>query len=123
MDGLTINEASETTGWSSRMLRYIEREGLIAPRRSASGYRLYGAEELQRLRTLRELLAEHEVSLGEVGFVLRMGREAALRNAVESWLKARPSRPTDVEASDWLRFEQDKHERLLAEARLLTTTN
>ena len=46
MDGLTINEASETTGWSSRMLRYIEREGLIAPRRSPSGYRLYGAEEL-----------------------------------------------------------------------------
>ena len=45
MDGLTINEASETTGWSSRMLRYIEREGLIAPRRSPSGYRLYGAED------------------------------------------------------------------------------
>lgn len=123
MDGLTINEAAETTGWSSRMLRYIEREGLIAPRRSSSGYRLYGAEELQRLRTLRELLAEHEVSLGEVGFVLRMNREEALRGAVESWLETRPSKPDDVEASDWLSFEQDKHERLLAEARLITTTN
>ena len=42
MDGLTINEAAETTGWSPRMLRYIEREGLIEPRRSDSGYRLYG---------------------------------------------------------------------------------
>lgn len=42
MDGLTINEAAETTGWSARMLRYIEREGLIAPRRSDAGYRLYG---------------------------------------------------------------------------------
>ena len=72
MDGLTINEASETTGWSSRMLRYIEREGLIAPRRSPSGYRLYGAEELQRLRTLRELLSQHDLSLGDVGFARRL---------------------------------------------------
>ncbi len=123
MDGLTINEAATTTGWSSRMLRYVEREGLIAPRRSDSGYRLYGPEELQRLRTLRELLADHEVSLGEVGFVLRLSRDGALKSAVDGWLAARPRRPDDVEASDWLRFEQDKHERLLAEARLITTTH
>jgi len=122
MDGLTINEAAETTGWSSRMLRYIEREGLIAPRRSDSGYRLYGAEELQRLRTLRELLGEHELSLGDMGFALRLDRDGSLRAAVDSWLAARPSRPADVPASDWLRFEQDKHQRLLAKAGELTTT-
>ncbi len=29
MEGLTINEAAETTGWSPRMLRYIESAGLI----------------------------------------------------------------------------------------------
>ena len=57
MDGLTINEAAETTGWSPRMLRYVEQAGLVAPARSASGYRLYRAPELQRLRTLKELLA------------------------------------------------------------------
>ena len=56
MEGLTINQAAETTGWSPRMLRYIENAGLIEPARTPSGYRLYGAEELQRLRTLRELL-------------------------------------------------------------------
>jgi MerR family copper efflux transcriptional regulator len=116
MDGLTINEASETTGWSSRMLRYIEREGLIAPRRSPSGYRLYGAEELQRLRTLRELLSEHDLSLGDVGFARRLNDDRPLSAAVESWLEAAPSRPADVPASDWLRFEQEKHERLLAKA-------
>ena len=27
MDALTINEAAETTGWSPRMLRYVERLG------------------------------------------------------------------------------------------------
>jgi DNA-binding transcriptional MerR regulator len=57
MDALTINEAAETTGWSPRMLRYVERVGLVEPARSGSGYRLYGPAELQRLRTLRVLLA------------------------------------------------------------------
>jgi MerR family transcriptional regulator, copper efflux regulator len=114
MAGLTINEAAETTGWSARMLRYIEREGLIEPARSSSGYRLYGPEELQRLRTLRELLAEHEISLGDVGFAARIRRESGLRGAVETWLAAEPQRPEGVTANDWLRFEQQKHERLLA---------
>ena len=114
MNGLTIHEAAETTGWSSRMLRYIEREGLIAPRRSASGYRLYGAEELQRLRTLRGLLSDHELSLSDVGFALRMNREEDMKEAVRAWLEANPRRPEGVPASDWLRFEQEKHERLLA---------
>jgi MerR family transcriptional regulator, copper efflux regulator len=114
MDGLTINEAAETTGWSPRMLRYIERSGLIEPRRSPAGYRLYGAGELQRLRTLRELLAEHDMSLGDVGFALRQQREPALQQAVEAWLQTTPSRPDDVPAGDWLRWEQTKHERLLA---------
>jgi MerR family transcriptional regulator, copper efflux regulator len=114
MAGLTINEAAETTGWSARMLRYIEREGLIEPARSSSGYRLYGPEELQRLRTLRELLAEYEISLGDVGFAARLRRESELRGAVEMWLAAEPRRPEGVTANDWLRFEQQKHERLLA---------
>jgi len=116
MDGLTIQEAAATTGWSSRMLRYIEREGLIAPRRSSSGYRLYGPEELQRLRTLRELLQDHEMSLGDAGFALRLNRESDLKDAVEAWFQANASRPDDVPASDWLRWEQEKHQRLLAEA-------
>ncbi len=113
MAALTINEAAETTGWSARMLRYIEREGLIEPSRSAAGYRLYGPEALQRLRTLRELLAEHDLSLGDVGFALRMRRDVDMRAAVEAWLEAEPERPEGVAADDWLRFEQQKHERLL----------
>jgi MerR family transcriptional regulator, copper efflux regulator len=116
MAALTINEAAETTGWSPRMLRYIEREGLIEPPRSAAGYRLYGPEQLQRLRTLRELLAERDLSLGDVGFALKLSRDTDLRAAVDAWLAAEPHRPEDVPASDWLRFEQQKHERLLAGA-------
>jgi MerR family copper efflux transcriptional regulator len=114
VDALTINEAAETTGWSARMLRYIESIGLVEPRRSGSGYRLYGPAELQRLSTLRELLDERELDLGEVGFALRLGREPRLREAIERWLAAEPARPDHVSAADWLRFEQEKHQRLLA---------
>jgi DNA-binding transcriptional MerR regulator len=116
VDALTIHEAAETTGWSPRMLRYIERIGLIDAPRSESGYRLYGAAELQRLRTLRELLQEHELGLGDVGFALRLRRDTEMRNAVEAWFEAEPERPEEVPASDWLRWEQDKHQRLLAAA-------
>jgi len=115
-DALTIHEAADTTGWSSRMLRYIERSGLVAPERSAAGYRLYGPPELQRLRTLRELLERFDVGLSDVGFALRMRRDADLRAAVEEWLEAQPSRPEHVEDADWLRWEQRKHEALLAAA-------
>jgi len=117
MEGLTINEAAETTGWTPRMLRYIERTGLLEARRSASGYRLYGPAELQRLRTLRELLDERGVSLQEVGFALRLRRDEELAGAVEAWFEAQPARPADVAAGDWLSFEQSKHQRLLAAAR------
>ena len=116
MQSLTINEAAGTTGWSPRMLRYVEQAGLVAPARSASGYRLYGAGELQRLRTLKELLAQFEISLSDVAFAQRMATDADLRAAVQRWLAAEARRPEHVQAEDWLRFEQEKHQRLLAAA-------
>ena len=113
MEALTIHEAAQTTGWSPRMLRYIERSGLVAPARSPSGYRLYGPAELQRLRTLKELLAGFDLGLSDVAFAARLASSGALREAVEGWLEERPRRPDDVSAADWLRFEQDKHQKLL----------
>ena len=114
MNMLTIHEAAQTTGWSPRMLRYVERLGLIEPQRSASGYRQYGAAELQRLRTLRELLDRYDIGLSDVAFALRLQREEAVSGDVRRWIDAEPSRPADVPAGDWLRWEQQKHERLLA---------
>src|SRR5215218_8657388 len=97
MEGLTINEAAATTGWSPRMLRYIENAGLIELPRSDSGYRIFGPGELQRLRTLRELSADPD-----------------LRAHLDRWFAERPQRPEGVASGDWLGWEQDKHERLLA---------
>jgi DNA-binding transcriptional MerR regulator len=116
MDALTIHEAARTTGWSPRMLRYVERVGLVEPARSDAGYRLYGPAELQRLRTLRELQERFDVGLGEIGFALRLRRDRELRGAVEAWFEATPRRPEHVAAGDWLRWEQEKHQRLLAAA-------
>jgi MerR family copper efflux transcriptional regulator len=101
MDGLTINQAAETSGWSPRMLRYIESAGLIEVPRTESGYRIFGPGELQRLRTLRELLA-------------RFASDPELREALERWYEERPRLPEGVASDDWLRWEQEKHQRLLA---------
>jgi MerR family transcriptional regulator, copper efflux regulator len=114
MESLTIHEAAETTGWSARMLRYIEGSGLVTPARSPSGYRLYGPAELQRLRTLGELLERFDLALSDVAFAARLASSEELREAVQSWLSEPARKPEDVSADNWLRFEQDKHERLLA---------
>src|SRR3954451_9832109 len=93
MEGLTIQEAAETTGWSPRMLRYIEETGLVDVGRTASGYRVYGPGELQRLRTLRELLAPFDCALSDVAFARRMTSESELGNALEDWFETRPAPP------------------------------
>jgi len=114
MEGLTINEAAATTGWSPRMLRYIESAGLIELPRTDSGYRLFGPGELQRLRTLRELLARFDCALSDIAFARRLNADPELRTHVDRWFAERPQLPEGVASGDWLSFEQDKHERLLA---------
>ncbi len=114
--GLTIQEASDTTSWSARMLRYIEELELVIPARSPGGYRLFGPAELQRLRTLRELLEGFGIELSDVGFARRLRNDVALRTAVDTWLSSSATRPQEVDPSDWLVYEQEKHSRLLAAA-------
>lgn len=118
MTALTIHEAATTTGWSPRMLRYIEQLGLVESPRSAAGYRLYGPAQLQRLRTLRSLLETHGVELGDVGFALRLRREPELARSLDEWFDAEPRRPqAEMPDGDWLAFEQDKHSSLLTSER------
>src|SRR5260370_11992199 len=82
MHGLTVQEAAASTGWSPRMLRYLERVGLLPTPRTKSGYRVYGAAELQRLRTLRELLGRFDIGLAHVAFPQRLHDNLALAEAV-----------------------------------------
>jgi DNA-binding transcriptional MerR regulator len=88
------------------MLRYLEQAGLVEPPRSESGYRRYRLTELNRLRSLRELLVRFGIDIGDVAFAARLRRDTALRAAVDAWLTG-----MELEALEW---EQRKHERLLA---------
>ena len=106
MEGITVGDAAARTGWSPRMLRYLERAGLVVPRRSASGYRLYRLGDLNRLRSLRALRARFGVELDDLAFAGRLRREPALRAAVDGWF-------ADA-GTAWVEWEQRKHERLLA---------
>jgi MerR family copper efflux transcriptional regulator len=102
----TVGQAAARTGWSPRMLRYIERSGLVVPQRTRSGHRRYGLLELNQLRSLQELRRQFRVELRELAFAGRLRREPDLRAAVDTWLAG-----TELSALDW---EQRKHERLLA---------
>ncbi|MDX6327848.1 MAG: hypothetical protein QOI83_231 [Streptomycetaceae bacterium] len=54
---MRIGEAAAAAGLTPRALRYYEQRGLLAARRSASGYREYGPEDVRLLGAVRELLA------------------------------------------------------------------
>jgi MerR family copper efflux transcriptional regulator len=105
VEGVTVGTAASRTGWSARMLRYLEQAGLVVPRRSAGGYRVYGLLELNQLRALAELRRRFGVELSDVAFAARLRRDPDLRAAVDTWLHG-----TELAALDW---EQRKHERLL----------
>ena len=52
---MKIGELSRRTGVSVRMLRYYEGEGLLAPKRTDSGYRDFGPVEEETVRRIKVL--------------------------------------------------------------------
>jgi len=105
---LTVGAAAAETGWSARMLRYLEAQGLVVPTRTSSGYRVYGLAELNRLRSLRDLRRRFGLELTDLAFARRLRREPELKHAVDGWLA------TADDSGSWVEWEQRKHERLLA---------
>ncbi len=75
---LRIQEVADETGLTPRAIRYYEELGLLAPAaRSEGAYRLYDAEDLERLRFIRGLRDDAGFSLAEIGRLLEeeMARE------------------------------------------------
>jgi MerR family transcriptional regulator, copper efflux regulator len=106
MAGIRVSEAAARTGWSPRMLRYLESLGLVVPARTRAGYRHYGLRELNQLTSLAELRRRFNIDLGEIAFAARLRREPGLRRAVDGWLAG-------ADDLAWVEWEQRKHERLL----------
>ena len=67
LEGLSIRAVCERTGLSARTVRYYEELGLLpGVRRRAGGRRIYGTEELERLRFITRLKALG-LALEEIG--------------------------------------------------------
>jgi adenosylhomocysteinase len=88
MQTLTIQQAADATGWSQRMLRYLEQAGLVAALRTPGGHRHYGPRQIERLQGLRDLLAEHDLTIGDIAFERRMRTDPHVARAVDTWFGA-----------------------------------
>ena len=54
---ITMKEAKEKTGLSSRQIRYFDQEVLIFPDRSSGNQRLFSKNDIKRLLKIKDLLA------------------------------------------------------------------
>jgi len=80
---LRIHEVAAETGLTPRAIRYYEDLGLLAPAaRSEGAYRLYDAEDLERLRFIRGLRDDAGFSLAEIGQLLE-DEQARARNRAQ----------------------------------------
>ena len=62
---MNIAEVERRTGLTRANIRFYEKEGLIAPARSANGYRDYTAADVETLRKVR-LLRQLRLSVADI---------------------------------------------------------
>ncbi len=108
MRTLTIQQAADATGWSQRMLRYLEQAGLVATLRTPGGHRTYGPRQIERLQRLRDLLAEHGIGITDIAFELRMRTDPGLARAVDEWFGAIHRATASVESGIYRRLTSEE---------------
>jgi MerR family transcriptional regulator, heat shock protein HspR len=70
-----ISVAAELVGMHPQTLRIYEQKGLIRPKRTPGGTRLYSDTDLDRLRLIQQLTTELGLNLAGVEHVLRLEDE------------------------------------------------
>jgi MerR family transcriptional regulator/heat shock protein HspR len=70
-----ISVAAELADMHPQTLRMYEARGLIEPKRSPKGTRLYSQADVERLRRIQEMTAELGLNLAGVEHVLRLQDE------------------------------------------------
>ena len=109
-DNLDIAEVVRRTGLSSRALRFYEARGLVKPLRTASGRRVYGPGELERIN---QIVALKRAGL-TLGQIQRLGARGPidLARLVEAQLEAIEARSAELaEAKALLVSVQSRIER------------
>lgn len=84
MHPVTIERAAQLTGMTPRVLRYMEREGVIRLRRTPAGYRLYHYDDLLALALVGVLQERFKVTTSELRFLRRLSDDRALAVAVRT---------------------------------------
>ena len=74
-----ISVAADLVGMHPQTLRIYEQKGLVRPKRTPGGTRLYSELDLERLRIIQRLTGELGLNLAGVELVLRL--EDELRKA------------------------------------------
>src|SRR5436190_23694952 len=74
-----ISVAADLVGMHPQTLRIYESKGLVRPKRTAGGTRLYSESDVERLRIIQRLTTELGLNLAGVELVLRL--EDQLRKA------------------------------------------
>ena len=70
-----ISIAAELVGMHPQTLRIYETKGLVRPKRTPGGTRLYSERDLERLRVIQQLTTQLGLNLAGVEHVLRLQDE------------------------------------------------
>lgn len=102
-----ISVAAELAEMHPQTLRMYEQRGLIEPKRSPKGTRLYSHADVERLRRIQEMTNELGLNLAGVEHVLRLEQELErARRRVE----ALERRTTEMQAEMAEQIEQVRRE-------------
>jgi DNA-binding transcriptional MerR regulator len=86
-----ISVAAELAEMHPQTLRMYEPRGLIEPKRSPKGTRLYSQADVERLRRIQEMTTELGLNLAGVERVLEL--EEQLERASRAWRRSSAARP------------------------------
>jgi DNA-binding transcriptional MerR regulator len=106
-DGLLIGEVAKRSGTSRKALRLYETTGiLVAPRRTASGYRVYHPETLGLLAFVRRA-QRLGFTLDEIGAIIAIKRAGRLPCRHVRTLVRRKSAELDQRLTDLMAVRDD----------------
>jgi MerR family transcriptional regulator/heat shock protein HspR len=101
-----ISVAAELAEMHPQTLRMYEARGLIEPKRSPKGTRLYSHSDVERLRRIQEMTAELGLNLAGVERVLELEEKLrAMERKLEALDRRASSLKTEVERLEALRRE------------------